>query len=70
MIESGTYYEDERVILKVKFGNINSLKKRIKLIKILPKDLVKEINELAKFNKIILIYPFPEFAVNIVKKEN
>ena len=37
MIESGTYYEDGEGNIEVKFGNINSLKKRIKLIKILPK---------------------------------
>ena len=69
MIESGTYYEDGEGNIEGKIWKYQFIKEKNKINQNFTKDLVKEINELAKFNKIILIYPFPEFAVNIVKRK-
>ncbi len=65
LFDNNSYFKDKKgnfegKHLKLKFVNKDDI--------IFREGLKKSILELSKKNKVILIYPFPEFAVNVTKK--
>ena len=65
LFDNNSYFKDKK-------GNFEGKHFRLKFVNkdeiIFREGLKKSILELSKNNKVILIYPFPEFAVNVTKK--